>query len=492
MKREAIRGIATCRIIMVLFLVTVLTVLQGGGQLLSASPAKGPDRVTGRWMGVLDAGTARLRLIFVITLNNEGLLRATMQSPDQGPAIFPISDVTFADNTLAINAESFNARFKGKLEDDSTIEGNWTQGEVTLPLRLVRSEEAEHRPERPQDTQPPFPYQVREVNFKNDNDGITLYGTLTIPEGSGPFPAVVLASGSGAHTRDQVVMGHRYFAVLADQLTRRGIAVLRYDERGVGESEGNHSSATTVDLASDLDAALDFLISVYETSIYQIGILGHSEGSLKGAIAASRRDDLAWIVSLAGPGVPGEELLHRQTEDINRAIGVSEEDIELTRSINERIYRVLRLRRNNRRAEDRVMSVYARELRRAGIPENNIEERVQSLRLSFNASHYTWFRHFLRLDPARFWTRVDIPVLLVFGEKDLQVNAEINSKALEDALELGRNPNFRTIVYRGKNHLFQNAETGLPGEYGLIVETIDTNVVNDIAEWIKAQPPARF
>jgi uncharacterized protein len=441
----------------------------------------------GAWMGRLESNGMYLRLVFNISVNEQDSLKASLESPDQGSMIIPLGRVKLSGDSLTIEAAVIGGRYRGVINSLNKIVGEWEQAGRIFPLSLEKQEKQETvvKINRPQEPRPPFPYKEEEVSFRNEKGSITLTGTLTLPEGDGPFPAAILITGSGAQNRDEELMGHKPFAVIADHLTRNGIAVLRYDDRGTGKSQGVYATATTADLATDAGAALLYLQTRGEIIPGKIGLIGHSEGGLIAPVLASAQPAVAYIVSLAGPGVTGEEVLHKQNEDISKAMGSSDTTIASGIKINKRLYSIVRKNSDNVVAEAKVMKEYGKQLRKLDVPEEVINERVTSLRLTFGAPVYTWFRYFLITDPADFWTSVKCPVLILNGAKDLQVSASVNTAAIAGALTKGGNNSHKIIIYPGLNHLFQNCETGLPGEYGTIEETMSAEVLATMAVWIR-------
>ncbi|MGH7127500.1 MAG: alpha/beta hydrolase family protein, partial [Planctomycetaceae bacterium] len=284
--------------------------------ILSAASvrASSQDPLAGDWTGALDVGGTQLRLVFHIGPEEDGNRTGTMDSPDQGTTGLPIATVALADSTVRMTMPAMSGSYEGRLSaDGKTIDGTWTQGGSSLPLKLEKSAASVEPPSRPQEPKPPFPYASQDITYPNDaSTGVTLAGTLTMPEAGGPFPAVVLVSGSGPQNRNEELLGHKPFLVLSDALTRRGIAVLRYDDRGVASSTGAFATATSEDFAGDALAGVRYLKTRPEIDPGRIGIIGHSEGGLIAPIAAARSDDVAFIVLMAGPGVTGEEILYLQ------------------------------------------------------------------------------------------------------------------------------------------------------------------------------------
>jgi pimeloyl-ACP methyl ester carboxylesterase len=466
-----------------------------------SSPGLGPatlepvmsptDSLPGIWEGVLKVpGGGELTVVFHIQRAEDGGFSATMDSPDQGAKGIPVSEVRCADGLVRLVSTAVNGVFEGRLAADGTrMQGEWRQSGAALPLELERVEQVTARP-RPQDPRPPFPYRVEEVQYPNGRADIELAGALTLPEGEGPFPAVVLISGSGPQDRDESVFGHRPFSVLADHLTRNGIAVLRFDDRGVGGSTGDQASATSEDFATDVRAGVAYLRSRGEVDDDRIGLIGHSEGGLIAPLVAAETDEVGFIVLLAGPGLPGDTLLMMQSELIGKANGSSAEAIARNIALQRRLFAIIAEEPDPARAEDRLRNAIRVDL--AGLSEGELEgmglrsdDAIEAF-VSGQARQVNsaWLRHFVAYDPRPTLERVRVPVLALNGELDLQVPAEANVDAMREAFERGGNSDFTLGVLPGLNHLFQEAETGSPAEYARIEQTIAPAALESIAAWI--------
>ena len=441
------------------------------------------NSIAGSWMGRLEVSSISLRIIFNISVINKDSLGVTLDSPDQGVKNIKIGPVTFDGKTVKIMAPLLLGEYNGRLTNDTLIAGTWKQSGRTFDLNLTRLRTA-FKLIRPQEPKPPFPYASEDVTFMNEKAGIRLAGTLTIPSGKGPFPAVVMISGSGPQNRNEEIMGHKPFLVIADYFARHGIAVLRYDDRGVGQSQGLRSNATSKDLASDAMSAFDFLKTQKSIDQRKIGLAGHSEGGFIAPIVAISRPDVAFIISLAGPGVKGEKILFRQTKDLILASGGTEKQVKDALSSNARIYSVLKKETDNVKAEEKIREVYKKILIKEKLDTGEIKTRMDQLNASMSPSSYDWLRYFITTNPATFWKKVHCPVLALNGEKDVQVNADINLNAIEKALKSGGNNSFKIIKLPGLNHLFQHCDTGLPAEYGEIEETISPDVLRIMSGWI--------
>lgn len=449
----------------------------------------GMEAVVGAWSGSLDVpGGGTLTIIFNLEVTSEGELSGTLDVPDQGAIGIPVSQVTFGGDELTLELSAIGARFQGTFHPPDSLRGEWEQGGMRAPLEMERTGESEG-PARPQEPEAPFPYRSDEVRFSNSDAGIRLAGTLTLPEGEGPFPAVALVSGSGPQNRDSEVFGHRLFLVLADYLTRRGISVLRFDDRGVGASEGEFSEATTRDFAGDAAAAVSYLRDRPEVDPDAVGLVGMSEGGLVAPLAAVQGAGVSFLVLMAGPGLPGEDILYMQSELIARAGGAGDEEVRTNRRFQERLFRIVKQEADPDRRSERLRSAMrtvlteltAEERLALGVPEAAEDGWISSQVQSMSSA---WFRGFLMHDPRPVLERVRVPVLALNGELDLQVPPEENLAAVEEALAAGGNPDFTVRELLGLNHLFQTAETGSPAEYGQIEETMSPEAMEIVADWI--------
>jgi fermentation-respiration switch protein FrsA (DUF1100 family) len=433
-----------------------------------------PTDIDGAWMGTLDAGVAKLRVVFHFNNTEDGLM-GTLDSPDQNAKGIPLSTVTRNGDALKIEVKSVGGVFEGTINKDrSGIDGNWTQAGKPMPLALKRVHDmAEVERKRPQVPAKPYPYKEEEVSYDNPAAaGVKLAATFTIPQGKGPFPAVLLITGSGPQDRDEALMGHRPFLILADYLTRHGIAVLRADDRGFAKSTGNFSGATTADFATDAEAGVAYLKSRPEVDPRKIGLIGHSEGGLIAPMVAARNHDVAFIVMMAGPGVNGEEILVEQGRLINEASGMSHE-----KAVQDAADERTMLDLIKQEKDDAVLEKKLREMLAGKVPEAMVGTQVKQVMSA-------WFRYFISYDPAVTLRKVTCPVLAINGEKDLQVPPKQNLPIIRKALEEGGNKNFEVDELLGLNHLFQTAKTGALSEYAEIEETMSPVALEKMAGWV--------
>ncbi len=461
------------------------------GDPAAAGPAPRRDETLREaWVGKLQMGPIEPVMQFRIMTTETGDTLAYFDSITEGRRGFT-AQWSIEENTLRFDVPGIRLTYRGTLNQARDMaEGTWTQGGRDLPLTLTRQlteyddqNTWENRPQRPL---PPFPYEEQEVTFENAADGVKLAGTLTLPRGPGAHPAVILISGSGAQDRDESLMGHKPFLVLADYLTRRGVAVLRYDDRGTAGSTGNYATATVEDFARDASAAIDFLAAQERIDPSRIGLAGHSEGGLVAPMVATQRDDVAFLVLLAATGVDGATVIQSQSAALRRADGGDEAAIEVVNAVNRAVFEVVLASEPGtdlspalERAVDAVLQT---------VPEERREATATRVWASINAQksrlQSKWLRFFLSYDPRHALRKVACPVLAIAGSRDLQVLPELNLPEIEKALEQGGNPDFEVAELPGLNHLFQRAETGTISEYVQIQETLNPAALEKIGDWI--------
>ena len=463
-------------------LIQLMIVFAGFLIIIPANAQFTKENLSGSWKGKLSVNGVSLRIIFNISEDESGKLMATLDSPDQGAQGIPMGEVIFSDEKVSIGAPAIGAKYEGNYENENTISGIWSQGGQAFELKMSKSDE-EFTLIRPQNPTPPFPYISEEVKIFNEAAGINLAGTLTLPRGKGPFTAVVLVSGSGPQNRDEELMGHKPFLVLSDYLTRNGIAIIRYDDRGTAGSEGDFASATTLDLSTDAKAAFEFALK--DSRINNVGILGHSEGGLIAPMLASEDERISFIILLAGPGLQGVDILKTQTQVISEKSGLTEKKIQQLMDINTEIFKIIMTESDNAKALTEVNQKFVSMMKASGEPEENIEIAKNDLNNKLNASSLNWLRFFLKSNPPEYLSKVTCPVLALNGDKDLQVIADENLGAIEETLKSAGNKNFEIVSFPGLNHLFQEANTGLPSEYSEIEETMSPHVLETIKEWIQ-------
>lgn len=465
---------------------TLLILVLCGSPIGSFSDEKNASSLEGSWNGDLTLPGQELPVVFEFSPQADGGWNGHLLSPSQTDQQIPLTSVLLQDRNLTVSADIIGGTYRGRLSSSGrSIKGEWTQGPLKTPLDLEYSDQP-FAYDRPQTPKAPFPYTSEEVRIPHPQGGHELAGTLTFPKNPArPLAAVALITGSGPQDRDETIAGHKPFAVIADYLTRRGHAVLRYDDRGVGGSTGSFEHGTTLDFASDAGAAVDFLKTRPEIDPRRIGLLGHSEGGLIAPIVASQRpEDIAFLILLAGPGLRGDQILLTQSRAIGEASGVSPAILTLNQQFSKALYEVLtqpnpdpaRVSELGQRFEEEVKNLAPADLKALENLGPIIEQQLKQV-------ESPWFSNFLALDPDGYLRKVRCPVLALNGKKDLQVLADLNITAIAAAIP----PNQLTSrALPDLNHLFQKASTGLPAEYATLEETISPSVLKLIGDWIDA------
>lgn len=442
--------------------------------------------VSGKWQGNLTIPGGKLKLVLNISTGLSGYT-ATMDSPDQGAKDIKVDKIAFSDNTLTFSVTEMGINYNGKLEND-IIKGTFNQGGYALELNLSKGEIAVKKAKRPQEPKAPFPYYTEDVTFKNATAGITLGGTLTLPKKEGSYPVVILISGSGAQNRDEEIMEHKPFLVLADHLTRNGIGVLRYDDRGVGASGGNPANATTGDFATDTQAALDYLKTRKEVNKKKIGLIGHSEGGMIAQLVAEKNTDIAYIVMLAGPGIHGSELMVLQNYLVGKADGIPESELTAMGVTLRKAYNIIVTENdvNIRKAtvNDILTKEFGQFFASKGVPKDEIGRVIAAQTEQLTSP---WFVYFLRYNPATVIEKIKCPILALNGSKDIQVAADANLNGIQKEAEKSGNKKVVTKKLMNLNHLFQECTTGSIQEYAEIEQTIAPAALNEITTWITKQ-----
>lgn len=455
----------------------------------------------GDWHGHIGPGILDLE-VFVTLTGDEESAAGTISIPAQGAFDVPLGDVTVDGDQVgfAIAGIPGDPRFDGTVAAD-VMSGTFTQGGQPIPFLLERSSEGPAQLNRPQEPEPPFPYEETEVVFDSLDDStdepIVLAGSLVIPEGDGPFPAVLFITGSGPQDRNEDLFGHRPFLVIADHLARAGYASLRVDDRGVGGSSGSDAEATYDQMAADALAGVALLAGHPDIDPAAIGLLGHSQGGYLAPVVAGLSDDVAFVISLAGPSVTGAEVLLLQNR---RVIETSPEAAELSpdeleAAIQSQLAFISGLLdhltgddgagADLAAAEQHIRDYYAEQL--AEVPEDarpSDEELEMIMQQVIDSTLTASMISFLQFDPQPSLEALAVPYLGIYGGRDVQVIAEQNEGPAAEALERGGNPDWTVLVLDELNHLMQPAETGNPFEYQLIEITVDPAVLELIKEWL--------
>jgi uncharacterized protein len=468
------------RILLSTFLTILLTALTVTAQVP-------PGNIEGNWLGTLDSGGVKLRLVLKVEKSANGY-SAKMDSLDQGATDLPIDSIVLDGSKLSFSAAKLGLSYTGTLNEAADeISGNFKQGANEIPLILKRVAEAP-KVNRPQDPKKPYPYDEQEVSYRNEKDNIKIAGTLTIPRGGDKYPAVLLITGSGSQDRNETIAGHRPFLVLADHLTRNGIAVLRVDDRGIGGTELGSLSATSENFAEDVLAGVNFLKQRKEIDPKKIGLLGHSEGGMIAPMVAVRSSDVAFIVLLAGPGQRGEDIIYTQTELTLKAEGTHVDTIRHTIALSKKVNAIVKAETDDKRIEQRINEeITAYDATLADLQKKLFEPAARLVKAFMPMYKTPWYRYFITFDPLPVLKNVKVPVLALNGELDLQVAWKENLDLIAAGFKAGGNKDVTTKAFPKLNHGFQPSQTGQLGEYAKIDETMSPEVLKTISDWISSR-----
>lgn len=437
-----------------------------------------------KWYAAFELNGEELPLVLEVSDNGK---EVKMFSPRQSEKGFEVQDWRCNAQEMNWQIKALKIEYRGVWESaDSTYNGQFTQGGMKIPLAWSKKAKAPAAPKfnRPQTPKGPLGAVEKELSFisMEGEKEIALSGTLVLPEGSGPFPCLIMISGSGPQDRNEEILGHQPFAIIAEALAKKGWASFRYDDRGVGKSKGNFSNATTLDFAADAHAAWRALQSEKSLNGDRIGLLGHSEGGLVAPIVAAENPGVYCIVSLAGPGVNGAEILITQTADIDRAEGMKED--EITKAVNDtRVYvdwlqqglDSIQVAKNIKKYVNKTKKKMSKEVR-------------ESIFITYNQSMNTkWMKTFVKIEPIPYWQKVQCSTLVLNGDKDWQVRWDMNANKIAETL-LKNNVPFEKVILADHNHLFQYSESGKVSEYAKIEETISPETLQSITDWLSKLP----
>ena len=446
-----------------------------------------PGRFIGTWEGKLNVGI-ELRIVFHIKQQADGSLKSTADSPDQSAYGLKCDTTLRSGNELTIQMLDLGASYTGKMIDDSTVEGLFTQG-AEFPLLLKKVEKVTEI-KRPQTPKHPFSYKSEDVVYNNTDNFLRYGATITIPEGKGPFPAAVLITGSGAQDRDESLFGHKPFAVIADHLTKNGYIILRVDDRGVGKSTGDFSHSTSEDFAKDVSNSVDYLLTRPEVDKKKIGLIGHSEGGMIAPMVATSRKDIDFIVLLAAPGVRIIDLMAEQNAAILRSSGLSNEAINEAKKLFRLLVSTIQSTSDSATAIQQVSM--AMENWKAKQPDSILvalelskpEKRKEYVTVMTNQLQGPWFRYFMNFNPRPYLKQLRCKVLALNGDKDIQVISAQNLPGIEAALKKSKAKNVEIKELAGLNHLFQSCQKCTVQEYGQLEETFSPVALQTVSDWL--------
>ncbi|HEY0762296.1 MAG TPA: alpha/beta hydrolase [Pyrinomonadaceae bacterium] len=461
--------------------IALLLIIASAVAVNAQAPALSVD---GNWLATLTVSDVKLRLILKVEKSATGYA-AKFDSPDQGAVDLPIDSIVLDGKKLTFSAARFGISYEGTLnEAGDEISGIFKQGPGSTPMVFKRIA-ALPTLNRPQEPKKPYPYDEQEVSYRNEKDNVKIAGTLSLPRSAGPHPVVLLITGSGSQDRNETIAGHHPFLVLADYLTRNGIAVLRVDDRGIGGSDTGSLSATSENFAEDVLAGVSFLKQRKEIDPKMIGLIGHSEGGMIAPMVAARSKDVAFIVLLAGLGQTGEDVIYTQTELIHKAQGTPPETLTHIISLSRRINAVVKSETDGKRIEQRINEEIAAYAGTLSEPDKQLFDPAAAAIKTFMPMYKTpWYRYFIMYDPRPVLKNVRVPVLALNGEHDLQVAWKENLDLIAADLKAGGNGDVTTKAFPKLNHLFQTSPTGLLSEYSQIEETMSPDVLKTVSDWI--------
>jgi pimeloyl-ACP methyl ester carboxylesterase len=454
--------------------------------------------IAGSWAGLLPAGGAKLHLVFNIKKTSDTSYTSTADSPDQKAFGIPCSSTYLKKDSLFIGIATIRGSYIGVWNAKDSISGTFRQGGATISLNLKRitgSEKTMRDPVRPQMPKPPYGYYSEEVEYNNNDDRSLHYGaTFTRPNGTGKYPTVIIISGSGTQDRDGTMMGHKPYWVLADYLTKNGIAVLRVDDRGAGKSTvgDNAKNVTSLNFSYDVEASLDYLETRKDVDTKHLGLIGHSEGGIIAPMVAARRKDVSFIVMWGAPEAGGAAINTEQNAYALRKSGVDSAAVNAFVELHKKVLDLFASSKNQETFDLRIGLVFnawkkaqSQKILNALYVNGNIIVGQDVYKMYDGLYDLPWMRFFISYDPEKDLSKVKCSVLAINGEKDTQVNAVENLNLIKEILTKNGNKDFKTVEIPHLNHLLQTAVTGDVSEYETIQETMSPVALNIICSWIK-------
>ncbi|CAM4101796.1 MULTISPECIES: alpha/beta hydrolase family protein [Flavobacterium] len=437
----------------------------------------------GVWHGITKKPDNKEILFVFLFEEHQNSITSKMAIPTFDVMDIKPKTTIFKNGKLTIDGSNIGIKYEGVWnENTSQIEGTYTEGSVELVLNLVKGNPKMAENKRPQEPTKPYPYYEEEVKFKNTDADITLSGTFTRPIQKGKYPVVILISGSGRHDRDGSAESHRPFLVISDYLTRNGIAVLRYDDRGFRKSSGDFSKATTADFAKDVVSAVSYLKSRNDINVKHIGLIGHSEGGIIAPLVANQSSNISFIVTLAATAIPGSEVAVMQSKILRPFPVPNENDFEKNVRIAIEIASSnLDIAKKRTALIKHNKSYLTPILKSLGASDDNISKFIDN---ETETVLKPWNKYFFNYNPANEFEKLKIPMLSLNGSMDKQVDATINQNAIRKALIKGGNKKYKIIELENLNHLFQECKTGNIDEYKELEQTIAPIALNEVYKWI--------
>jgi len=438
------------------------------------------SQLDGNWNGTLEVQGAKLKIVFHIQKTKD-MYSATFDSPYQNAYGIPVEEVVLNESNVIIKIPAIGAVFNGQMNNgNNELIGTFKQGGLSTPLTLKAIEAETGKSERPQTPKKPYPYFSKDVIIENTKNNIQLAGTLTLPDSVRKFPVVILISGSGSQDRDETIFGHKPFLVLADYLTKKGIGVLRFDDRHYGKSTEMLFNTTAGDIANDVESCVNFLQSHNHVLKNSIGLIGHSEGGLSASIVSARNPNIAFTILLATPGIIGEEIVYAQLKETIG--GLTEQELEQQIKLRKDVIKVLNNEPDKQIAAEKLREILNNDLSVTLYYE--AKDTIQEIDNTIEIFNCDMYRFFISYNPINDLKKIACPVLALIGEKDIQVPPNQNLPAIESALREGKSVNYMVKEIANVNHMFQTAKTGKTSEYAEIEETISPDVLSLILGWI--------
>lgn len=442
-----------------------------------------PQRFVGHWKGAINmAQNTSVEILLHITQSNGKI--QTKLSSSRGLTGLPIKDVQATGNHFQFTIKAYAVNYKGVLTKNKKImQGTWQQAGQKLPLNFRKITANEAFFTRKQTPRPPFPYREQEVTYTNPKDNVTLSGTLTVPQGEGKFPVVILLSVAGPNNRDQAFAGHKPYAVIADYLTRKGIAILRSDDRGVGKSQGNLFQSTIADFAEDTQAAITFLKKHPQIDTQRIYLLGNSEGGAVAGVIAAQNPQVAGIILLASPGIGTQQIILKQGENLGKTLNYSDKQIAIIQQRGKELFQIITTEKDNPKARKKIKALLKKYKDAPSLPNYFAKTEDEAIDMYLSP----WYRYQLTFKSSEAFEKVKCPVLALNGSLDRVIMPKENLQAIHQSLIKADNSDITIRQIPGLNHIFQTAKTGSPLEYGSLEESFSPKALKIIYQWLEGQ-----